>query len=540
MPERNVFLRGAFVLAAAGILSKVMGSVYTIFLQNIIGDRGLGLYQMAYPIYSTLLILSTAGFPVAVSKFVAEHIAIGDYRGAKKVFRVASVLLLLSGIACFLPLWGGAGWFARISGDPEAVYAIRAIAPALLVVPVMAAIRGYFQGWQQMEPTAVSQIAEQFVRVATIIAASWLLLKWGYGEAWAAAGAAFGAVTGAAASFVLLLGYVWNKRQLFRHDVRMPNRVPPERNRVVVRKLFSYAIPVSLGALVVPLMNNVDVITVVNLLKKTGYSQENATELFGLLSGRAFRLMMLPATIATAIGVALMPAIASALAVNDRDAALNRMELAMRTTVLIALPASAGLFLLAEPVDIALFEDGTGATAIMAISLATLFASVQLTTSAILQGMGHVYLPVRNLFAGGACKFVLNLMLVPVWGIEGAALSTVASFFVSAALNLRDIRRLSGVAFDPRLLFWRPLTAVFLMGVACYATAREALPYFLDRFVSERLAYAGLTATSIAVAGIVYGLALLASGSLTKKDIRSVPRIGPQLAHLLARIGLVR
>ncbi|GAX88659.1 putative polysaccharide biosynthesis protein [Effusibacillus lacus] len=540
MSERNLFLRGALVLAVAGILSKIMGSVYTIFLQNIIGDRGMGLFQMAYPIYSTLLILSTAGFPVAVSKFVAEHIAMGDYRGAKKVFRAASVLLFFSGIACFLLLWWGADWFAQVVGDPDSVFAIKAIAPALLIVPVMASIRGYFQGWQQMEPTAVSQVAEQFIRVGTIISVSWMLLQWGYGEEWAAAGAAFGAVTGAFVSLAILAGYVWRKRQLFRHDARMPNRVPVEPNKQIVRKLFYYAIPVSLGALVVPLMNNVDVITVGNLLKQSGYSQERATELFGLLSGRAFKLMMLPATIATAIAAALMPAIASALAVRDIRTACDRMELAMRMTVLIALPSSIGLLLLARPIDIMLFKDDSGTATIMAISFATLFSSVQLTTSAILQGMGYVYLPVRNLLVGGGCKFGFNLLLVPVWGIEGAAISTVLSFFVSALLNMWDIYRRSGIVFDLRLLVWRPFVASFLMGIASYVVLREGLPVFLESELSERLAFACFTLTAIGVAGLVYGLALLASGSLTKDDIRSVPRVGPQLAHFLVRVGLIR
>ncbi|MGZ4164214.1 MAG: oligosaccharide flippase family protein, partial [Tumebacillaceae bacterium] len=130
MTERNLFLRGALILGLAGILSKVLGSVYTIFLQNIIGDRGIGLYQMAYPIYSTLLILSTAGFPVAVSKFVAEHIALGDYIGAKKVFRVSTVLLAMTGVAFFLLLFFGADQFAELFGDQDATYAIRMIAPA--------------------------------------------------------------------------------------------------------------------------------------------------------------------------------------------------------------------------------------------------------------------------------------------------------------------------------------------------------------------------------------------------------------------------
>lgn len=540
MSERNLFIRGALVLAAAGMLSKIMGSVYTIFLQNIIGDRGLGLYQMAYPIYSMLLLLSTAGFPVAVSKFVAEHIAIGDYRGAKKVFRVASSLLFLSGLAGFVILWGWADWFAGISGDAKAVYAIRAIAPALLLVPLTASIRGYFQGWQLMEPTAVSQVAEQFVRVGTIIAASWLLLQWGYGEEWAAAGAAFGAVTGVVVSFFVLAIYVWRKRILFRHDVRMSNLVPAEPNRTIIKKLLYYALPVSLGAMVVPIMNSVDVITVGNLLKQTGYTQERATELFGLLSGRAFKLMMLPSTVASAIGAALMPAIAAALAVGDRRSAFSRMELAMRMTVMIGLPASVGLFLLAKPIDIMLFKDSAGTAAIMAISLATLLSSVQLITSAILQSIGHVFAPVRNLLAGGAVKLILNLALVPVWGIEGAAVSTVISFLVSGLLNMWDLYRKSGVTFRFRLVVWHPLWATFMMGVAVYAAQREGLAFFQDLFVSDRLAYAALTLSVIGVASVVYGLALFVTGSLTKEDLSSVPRVGPKLVQFFDKIGLIR
>ena len=158
MTERNMFLRGALILGLAGIFSKLLGSVYTIFLQNIIGDRGIGLYQMAYPIYSTLLILSTAGFPVAVSKFVAEHIALGDFTGAKKVFRVSFFLLFFSGLGFFLLLFYGAEMFAVWFGDRDAMYAIKLIAPALLSVPIMSAIRGYFQGWQRMEPTATSHV----------------------------------------------------------------------------------------------------------------------------------------------------------------------------------------------------------------------------------------------------------------------------------------------------------------------------------------------------------------------------------------------
>ncbi|HEU4963766.1 MAG TPA: polysaccharide biosynthesis protein [Bacilli bacterium] len=540
MSERNLFLRGALILGLAGILSKVLGSVYTIFLQNIIGDRGIGLYQMAYPIYSTLLILSTAGFPVAVSKFVAEHIALGDYTGAKKVFRVSAMLLFLSGIAFFLLLFFGADLFADLFGDHEATYAIRMIAPALLVVPLMSAIRGYFQGWQRMEPTATSQVIEQLVRVVTILAAAILLLQWGYSEAHAAAGAAFGAFTGGLAGFLVLLLYVWRKREYFRHDVRYQNKVPVQPTWTVVKKLCWYAFPVSLGALVVPLMNNIDVITVVNLLKHTGYSQAQATEMFGLLTGRAFKLMLLPTTFASAIGTALMPAISAAIALQNKRLVAHRMDMAMRMTVLVALPASVGLAMLAKPIDIMLFKNAEGTQAIIWIAAATLFSSIQLTTSSILQGIGVVYVPVRNLFIGALAKLGLNFFLVPLMGINGAALSTVISYLIATLLNIHSMYRRTGVVFDMRSMLFRPLFATGFMGVAVFGAVNIFGPYLAAHVHSER-ALSALTALSaISAASVIYAIALMVTGSVTRTDIQAVPKVGPRLAAFFARIGMIR
>ncbi|MCX7571987.1 polysaccharide biosynthesis protein [Tumebacillus sp. DT12] len=540
MSDRNLFLRGALVLGLAGILSKLLGSVYTIFLQNIIGDRGIGLYQMAYPIYSTLLILSTAGFPVAVSKFVAEHIALGDYTGAKKVFRVSSVLLAVTGVAFFLLLFFGADEFARMFGDADAAYAIKMIAPALLVVPLMSAIRGYFQGWQRMEPTATSQLVEQFVRVGTILALATLLLQWGYSEAHAAAGAAFGAFTGGLCGFVVLLGYAWRKREYFRHDVRMKNKVPPQRTWAVVKKLCWYAFPVSLGALVVPLMNNIDVVTVVNLLKQCGYSQAEATEMFGLLTGRAFKLMLLPTTFASAIGTALMPAIAAAIAIRNMRQVSARMELSMRMTMLVALPSAVGLALLAEPIDIMLFKDMQGSEVIVWIAAATLFASIQLTTSAILQGIGRVYLPVRNLFIGAVAKLGLNVALIPLFGINGAALATVVSYLIATMLNLYSMYRRTGVVFDLRSMLVRPMLATFFMAVAVFGMVTYVAPILDAQIESDRL-FAGATAlSSIGAATLVYVVALLVTGTVTRQDLHAVPRFGPRLAAFFAKLGMIR
>jgi stage V sporulation protein B len=539
MASRNLFIRGAFVLGVAAILSKILGSFYTIFLQNIIGDRGVGLYQMAYPIYATLLNLSTAGFPIAISKFVAERMAVGDAAGAKRVFRVSLLLLAASGLVCFVLLFFGAPRYAGLSGDMAATYAIQAIAPALLIVPIMSALRGYFQGLQRMEPTAVSQVLEQLVRVGTIlIGASWLIHH-GYGTDVAAAGAAFGAVTGAIVGLIALLYVVWKQDRGFR-SVGLHRSARQETVGTIIKQLLYYALPVSLGALVVPIMNNVDVLTVVNALKETGMNQTQATESFGLLTGRAYKLMMLPATFATAIGAALMPAISSAIAVRNFQLVQTRMDMAMRLTIFLAFPATVGMCLLARPIDVMLFRNDEGWETISIMALGVMFSTVQVTTSAILQGMGKVYIPVRNMLAGVVIKYGLNVWLVPLYGINGAAVATVISYAVACLWNLHSVYRRTHIRFDVRGWLIRPLLAVFFMGVAVYTANRELEPYFLDWKVPERFGYSLLTLSAIVCAFVVYGLSLFVTGCINRSEIESVPRIGPILAKFCSRIGVLR
>ena len=168
-PDDSTFIKGAAILGAASLLSKMLGLIYRIPYQNITGDLGYYVYTQVYPLYSVLLILATAGFPIAISKIVSEKLAMGDLHGVRKVFKVSLITLLITGIVFFLLVYLGAGWIASLMGDSDLIVPIRSVSYALLIVPVMAAMRGYFQGHQNMLPTALSQITEQFIRVTTII-----------------------------------------------------------------------------------------------------------------------------------------------------------------------------------------------------------------------------------------------------------------------------------------------------------------------------------------------------------------------------------
>ncbi|EPZ53191.1 polysaccharide biosynthesis protein [Alicyclobacillus acidoterrestris] len=522
------FVRGAMLLAGAAMFSKFLGSVYTIVLQNIIGDHGMGLFQMAYPIYATLLAVATAGFPVAISKLVAEELAHDNICAARHVLRVSAWLLSLGGVFAFLVLYLFAPEWAVLAGDPQSVTAIRAISPALLVVPLLSAVRGYFQGYQWMEPTAFSQVLEQFVRVATIIGLSIYFVNVGASERVSAAGAAFGAVTGALAGCLTIFFY-WRRR----HE-----QIPVDTQRGVIqrgavtKKLIYYAFPISIGALVVPLLHNVDVITVVNLLKRVGEGQNLATTQFGLLSGRAFKLVTLPTTLAAGIGVAVMPAISDAFTRGYRDLLVNRVDMALRLTVLFALPATLGLLVVAKPMNVALFTDAKGTGAIQVLALSILFASLQTTTAAVLQGAGWIYRPIVYMLVSCVVKLVANFIFVPRFGIAGAALATVLSYFVAAALNLLAVRRLFG-ALDLGRWFYRPMLATTVMSGAVFALARQ-----WDKFGGEalgRLPAVGAVMLILSVGVIVYIFAILVSGSLSEEELMSVPHIGPFLARVCRR-----
>jgi PST family polysaccharide transporter len=534
LQQRNGFVHGAMLLAGAAVVTKLLGSIYTIVLQNVIGDHGMGLFQMAYPIYATLLAVATAGFPVAVSKLVSERLALGDQGAVRQVLRVTTVLLSVAGVVTFSLLFFGADIWARIAGDIHASWAIRAIAPALLIVPVMSALRGYFQGFQWMEPTATSQVVEQFVRVATILGLAIWITSAGYGKHLAAAGAAFGAVTGAFAGMVLLL-YYW----IFKHpESELLPAVRAISSRALSRQLIYYAFPISLGALVVPLMNNIDVITVVNLLKHSGEGQSLATTEFGLLSGRAFKLMMLPTTLASGIGIAVMPAVSEAFTLGFRRLMSERIDTAIRLTMMLALPAAMGLALLAKPIDVALFKDTAGYETIQMMSIATVFASVQTTVAAILQGAGWVYLPVLNLVIASVVKLSTNLIWVPAYGIRGAAAATVIAYALAMVLNfLAMFRHLEQPMRWGRWL-GKPLVATFIMSAGVYAMHIQWLRW--GGWHATRPETAVASAVMIGIGMIVYGISLLATGGMNEKECRSIPRIGPSLATFFLKIGLLR
>lgn len=531
------FIKGAAILGAGALISKLLGALYRIPYQNITGDLGYYVYSQVYPLYSALLILATAGFPIAISKIVAEKLALGDEYGARRVFRVSSFVLSITGVVFFLLLWFGAPWIAGIMSDDKLAMPIRAVSYALLIVPIMAAIRGYFQGYHNMVPTAVSQIGEQFVRVITILVLSYWFMK-STGDVYlAGSGAVFGAVTGAIFGFVLLLFYISQSRKQNRL-APLPLKGKKESVGHIVRKLLFYAIPICLGSLILPLMQLVDSFTVVNILVQGGTSEEQSYILKGILD-RGQPLVHLAAVFATALSLSLVPAIAEANARKKKELISSRTELAIRLTFLIGLPASIGLAVVAEPVNVMLYKTNSGTGTLMVLAFSTVFTTLGVTTAGILQGLGKVMLPVRNLFIGLLVKLVLNFVFIPMYGIAGGALATVISHFVSTFLNMMAVSKLTGVRLYFKSFILKPFISVLVMALATFVV-KQFLDNGLDGFVSsERLRYTIIGLCAVFAGIIMYGIALFLSGTVTRKDMESTPK-GKKWVPILQKFHLLR
>lgn len=553
---KQSLITGAAILGSAALISKILGAFYRIPYQNITGDIGLAVYNKVYPLYSMLLILATAGFPIAISKIVSERLAVGDKRGAKRVFIISAGILSVLGLVFFAALYFGSDKLAELMGNINLSIAIKSVSFALLIVPVMAVLRGYYQGHQYMTPTAISQVIEQIVRVITILALSYIFMKNGRGVYYAGAGAVFGATTGALFAFLVLLFY-WKKvnssEQESIADLSVAQQSEKESVWQITRKILYYSIPIAIGALVLPLLGVVDSFSVSNILSYGATLTDNpfGTYLkgqalveyseywFGVFT-RGQPLVQFAAFFATSLFLALVPAISEAYAKNNVILIKKRTELALRITLLIGLPASIGLAVLAEPVNIMLYRNnvGTGTMAILAFT--TLFSTLFITSSGILQGIGKVTLPAKNLLIGIVIKLLLNVVLVFFLHISGAAIATIATYAVVTMLNISDINRHVGVKISLRTFFLRPALASLLMGVMVYLS-KEALENLLPLIISsERTSMALVAVISVGVGIFGFLISLFITGAMARADLEQLPRYGTKLLKIADKFKMLR
>ncbi|ANF95117.1 putative polysaccharide biosynthesis protein [Paenibacillus bovis] len=528
-------LKGAFILIAAAVLSKLIGTIQKIPLQNMGGDGVFGIYNAVYPFYTLVLLVATAGFPAAVSKFVAEEMAAGNPAGARRVMRLSSLLLMVLGIGCGVCMYVSAPLLASWIDNKHTELAIRSAALALPLVPIMAGLRGYFQGLHDMVPTAVSQVTEQTIRVTAMVMLLVILNQAGTSDDWIAAGATFGSAAGGAAGLIVMLIYWWLHRRCA-GSMTAERVVLPAGEREPVWPLFKalllYALPVCLGSLSAPLISLVDTFTVPRLLKGTGWSEAEAMIQFGIYN-RGIPLVQLLAMLATSMSVLFIPALAEARVRQRMDLIRSQTQQTVNWFWLLGLASSVGIALLAVPVDIMLYQDDAGSAAIRWLAFTGIGATLSIVTAAMLQGMGSVRAPAVHLLLSTVVKALLNILLVPLYGINGAAIAGIVAYSLGAVLNILLLVRLTRFSMSWRDLLWKPLLVTTVMGV-CVIGWMWAAGMVMDMMhIHTRIEALVVTLGGVVIGGLVFLIGLFRTQLMTEEQALALPKIGGKLVKLL-------
>ncbi|CUH97579.1 putative membrane protein [Propionispora sp. 2/2-37] len=522
----NAFLKGTLVLTLGGAIVKITGALNWMILSRVLSAEGIGIYQLAFPIYVLAFTISSAGFPVAISIVTAEKLANYDFKGAKRVFKVSLSVMGITGLVMSLLMYFGADWLIKTQfvRDARAYHSLIALAPAVFFVTLLSSFRGYFQGWQTMTPTAVSQIVEQLVRVVTMIAFASMLLPMGL--EYAAAGATFGAAPGAVFALGVLLYYYYKLEKRYQEKLKeQAVQAVQETKRAIIRRIVKLSIPVSLAQMLLPVVAILDLLVVPLRLEVAGFSVERSTELYGYLTGMALPLVNMATILTASLALSLVPAVSEAVALGDRNMVYQRAATAMRISNLITIPSFIGLSLLATPVSQIFYGAPEAGEAVAVMVIGIFFLGMQQVTTGILQGLSHTTIPLVNMVISLLVKVAINwtLVAIPSWGVVGAAWGTVADYAVAALLNLYFVKRYTGFAIDIVETAKMLLAGIAMGGV---------IHILFGLLTGFNVFFA--TIAAIAAGGVTYAVILVLTGGVVEQDLRDIPYVGAWLAKFFA------
>lgn len=530
----NKLVKGTLILSIATLFTKIIGSLFWAPFQNIAGDETVGLYRISFPFYSILLMIASAGIPITVSKFVAERLSHEDHLGARRILKAATILLSITGFIAFSILFFGADFIAKVLlENPDTQLSLKVLACAVLIVPCMAVIRGYFQGHQEMMPTGLSQVVEQIIRVGTVIGLTYWMVSIGtFTKAEVAAGATAGAFTGALGGLIVVLWYNYkNKKSLPSLASTQTEPLFP-----LAKKILKYAIPISLASLVLPLISLIDSFTVPRLLMSMGNTASVTNTLYGIYS-RGEPFVNVISTFSSSLTLALIPAISAHVAKQEMKAVEHKIKQAWLMTFVIGFPASLGLAILARPLNIMMYKDDAGTMTLAVLAFSAIFSTLAVTSSGILQGLGYNKLPVRHLLIGAAVKMICNFIFIPMMGISGSALAMVLAYVIVCSLNMWMVKRKAKVQISIVKQFAKPTFCTLIMGVGLYVVLSAILTYLPND--ASRLTFTLLSLFLCLFAMIIYVIALLLTRTIGEQELRLLP-MGTKWIQIFKKLKLIK
>jgi len=535
----KLFFSGVLILTISNLIIKGIGLLFKIPMNYIVGDTGMGYYSHAYTLYTCFFMIATNGLPVALAMMLSESRSKRQLRQAKRIFRIALLLFFAVGLIGMLIMIFGARPYAKYGLKAEStMYCIIAIAPTLFFISISSAYRGYFQGYQQMLPTAVSQMIEALCKLLLGITFARYALAQGYEIHIVAAYAAVGLTIGAGLGMVFLTFY-----KLLFHEERYNAEFLAEGEESedvepagkILRRIAVIAIPITISSSVMSITNLLDAVLVERILQTIGMTEEAATTVYGNYTSLAVPMFNMPPYLIYPISYSIIPLLTMARSSGDHTRANRIMESALRVAVLIGLPCALGMSALSKPILSMLYKSQSVEMAWPLLSLlapSTFFVCLLSVTNALLQACGYERMPLYSMLAGAVVKLTSNYILLHWIGMYGTPVSTFLCYLTATGMNLFFVAKKIGVMPNMGRVFGRPLAASLL----CAASAVGAYA-----FLTTIIGLGGRIPTllSILFAVLVYALMIFLIRAVTADDIRLLPK-GERLLSVLRRLHLVR
>lgn len=532
--KKEGFMQGVVTLMFSQVLIKILGLVYTLYLTNRqgYGDTGNGISAGAYQIYALLLTISSIGLPSAISKLVSERTAVGDHKGAHRIFKIAFATFALVGLAGSLMLFFGAHIIAnQWLQIPEAEMTLVALSPAIFFVTIASVMRGYFNGRQKISVGAKSQTLEQvFKTLLTVIIVEVVAILSNVSTEWMAAGANLATTLATFLGFGYLFLYYRTERKEIADEIKNTVNYKYETVSKIIKRILFVSIPITLTAIMSSINKNVDSFTVVRNLKKF-LPEDIATSQYGILGGKVDTLTSLPLAINVAFATALVPAISAAKARNDKKTITQKTSFSLLVSMLIGLPCTIGMFIFAQPILNLLFPNANDGALILQISsLTIIFTILDQTINGALQGYGKLMIPTISLSIGVLIKLILNLVLIPIpsIGVYGAAIGSVACHMVAFTIAINALRKNIKLDLTFSKFVLKPIIATTIMGICSYFVYLS-----LKGIIIERLA----TIIAIIIAVVIYVLAVIVLKIFTKEELKMMPA-GDKITKFLEKLKI--
>lgn len=528
--SKDNFMVQAAILAAAGLISRVIGLLYGVPLYQIIGEEGNGYYATAYDIYFLILLISTYSIPIAVSKVISQRLAVNEYRNARRLFYCSLFYVLVVGsITAIVTFICAPMWVVKPS-----VIALRVMAPTIFFSGLLSVFRGYMQAYNTMTPTAISQVIEQVVNACVSVGAAYICtLPYrktdpSLAASRGAAGSAMGTGAGVLAGLTFILIVYYKRRKEINEKIALDDSINDESYASLFRVIFLMVTPVILSTFIYNVSTTIDMKLYWAVMNSDGVDTKIAAANYGIYSRQFLVLINLPIAIASAVSSALIPGISGAFGKNDISGVKDKVNQAIRTTMLIIIPATVGMAVLSDPIMQLLFRGTTqsAAHALTAGSIAIVFYALSTITNGVLQAIGKVAEPVKNATITLIIHVVfVFLMLKYTSGILSVLVAgSVIYSFMMCILNARSINKYLEYKMDIKKIYVMPAIAAAIMGFVAFFVYDYSYMVIRSNVIC--------IAISIVFAALVYFVFILKIGGYTEDDIRQLPK-----GHLIVKLA---